>query len=492
MVRGTILIVGVGDGAQQAASALGDIAHRVLRAADGAAALDVLAAEPMQLVVADWDLPDGDGMTLCRAVRAHPSLAAPQFILVGRRRDGVTPVVEALEAGVECLTVPFAPAELLARVRAGLREDALRADQTRLQALVANVPGAIYRCAHDADYTMEVISDHIERIAGYPPSDFIQSACRSFASIIHPDDRAAVVRAVDAAVQQGLPFALEYRVVRADGAPRWVLERGQLVRGQDGRSWLDGVIFDITERRRAEQILRGQQAEQARMAELRASRARIVKAADSARRRIQRDLHDGAQQRLVTLALRLRRAQGAIDADAAAARRQLDEALDELSAAIADLRSLARGIHPAVLSDRGLRAALQSLAAQAPLPVELEVHDGRLPAAVESAAYFVVCEALTNVAKYAEATYASARVVCADAHVLVEVADDGVGGAAGSVDSGLGGLADRIAALDGRLEVISPPGEGTLVRATIPVDGQRPAPAAHPPADEPEVFVRTA
>ena len=488
MARGTILIVGSGDGAVQAAAALDGISHRVLREPDGGGALEALAREPVQLVVADWDLPDGDGMALCRAVREHPSLAAPQFILIGPRRDGVASVVEALEAGVESLTVPFDRAELLARVRAGLREMALRADQTRLQALVANVPGAIYRCAHDADYTMEVISDAIEDITGHPPSDFVQNACRTFASIIHPEDRAEVERAVDAAVAEGRPFALEYRVMRADGTPRWVLERGRLVRGEDGRSWLDGVIFDITERRRAEAILRGQEAEQARMAELRASRARIVNAADSARRRIQRDLHDGAQQRLVTLALRLRGAHGAIDAAPAAARRQLDEALDELGAAIADLRSLARGIHPAVLSDRGLAAALHSLAARAPLPVELEVHDGRLPAAVESAAYFVVCEALTNVAKYAEATYAAVRVVCQDAHVLVEVADDGVGGASGSVDSGLGGLADRVEALDGRLELISPPGEGTLVRAEIPLEPQPPAaaPAPEPPPAEKE------
>ena len=490
MARGTILIVGSADGAGQAAAALDGISHRVLREADGAGALAALAREPVQLVVADWDLPDRDGMALCRAVREHPSLATPQFILLGPRRDGSAPVAEALEAGLECLIVPFEPAELLARVRAELREMALRADQTRLQALVANVPGAIYRCAHDADYTMQVISDDIERITGHPAADFVQNACRTFASIIHPEDRPAVERAVDAAVAEGRPFALEYRVVRADGAARWVLERGRLVRGEDGRSWLDGVIFDITERRRAEEVLRGQEAEQARMAELRASRARIVHAADAARRRIQRDLHDGAQQRLVTLALRLRGARGAIDDDPAAAGRRLDAALEELSEAIADLRSLARGIHPAVLSDRGLGPALQSLAARAPLPVELEICDGRLPAAVESAAYFVVCEALTNVAKYARATHAAVRVVRSPSHVLLEVADDGVGGAVGGVDSGLGGLADRVEALDGRLEIISPPREGTLVRAEIPLapepDRLEIEPAAEPLPEEEE------
>ena len=475
----TILIVGSGDGATAAGAVLEGAPYRVLREPHGARALAALGLEPVRVVVAEWDMPGLDGIGLSRAVGDRPDLAAPPFILVADRSGGAQRVVQALEAGVRFVTVPFEPIELLARVEAELREVALRADQTRLQALVANVPGAIYRCAHDADYTMELISDHIERISGYPPSDFILSACRSFASIIHPEDRPEVDRAVDAAVDNERPFALEYRVVRADGTARWVLERGQLVRGQDGRRWLDGVIFDITERRRAEEVLRQREAERARMAELRASRTRIVNAADSARRRIQRDLHDGAQQRLVTLALRLRGARVAIKDDPDGAGRQLDEALDELKHAIEDLRSLARGIHPAVLSDRGLGAALQSLAARAPLPVELEVHDGRLPSALESAVYFVVAELLTNVAKYAEATYASVRVIREDSHVLLAVTDDGIGGALGSVESGLGGLIDRIEALDGRLEVISPPGQGTIVRAVIPLHADLPAPPEH-------------
>lgn len=477
MSGGTILIVGCGEGAIQARGVLEGSCYRVLHEADGAGALAALGREPLQLVVAEWDVPRLDGLALCHGARDDPKLAAPPFILVRGRVAGGQRVAEALEAGVECVTVPFEPADLLARVRASLRDVALRADQTRLQALVANIPGAIYRCSHDADWTMEVISDEIERISGYPASDFISNACRSFASIIHPDDRAEVDRAVATAVDRDAPFALEYRVVRADRTSRWVLERGQLVRGQAGHSWLDGVIFDVTERRRAEEILRQSEAEQARIAELRASRTRIVKAADSARRRIQRDLHDGAQQRLVTLALRLRGARDAIDDDPAGAGRQLDEAHEELTHAITELRRLARGIHPAVLSDRGLRAALQSLAARAPFPVELDIHNGRLPATVESAAYFVVCEVLTNVAKYASATYASVRVVCENDRLLLEVTDDGVGGARATGESGLAGLSDRVEALDGRLQVISPPGAGTIVRAEIPLHA---APEATP------------
>ncbi len=207
----------------------------------------------------------------------------------------------------------------------------------------------------------------------------------------------------------------------------------------------------------------------ARVEELRASRARIVEAADSERRRLERDLHDGAQQRLVSLALDLRLAAGKLDADPAAARQLLDAAAGELADATTELRELARGLHPAVLSDRGLRPALEALAGRAPVPVELdETPAERLPAAVESASYFVVAEALTNVARYAQASRAAVTVSRANGRVEVEVTDDGVGGADPEAGSGLRGLADRVAALDGRLEVVSPHGGGTTVRAVIP------------------------
>jgi signal transduction histidine kinase len=207
----------------------------------------------------------------------------------------------------------------------------------------------------------------------------------------------------------------------------------------------------------------------ARVEELRASRARIVNAADAERRRLERDLHDGAQQRLVSLALNLRLASGKLDTDPRAAKELLDETAGELAEATADLRELARGLHPAVLSDRGLRPALEALAGRAPLPVELvEPPPERLPAAVESASYFVVAEALTNVARYAQATRAAVSVSRGNGQVEVEVTDNGVGGADPEAGSGLRGLADRVAALDGRLEVVSEPGKGTTVRAVIP------------------------
>lgn len=207
----------------------------------------------------------------------------------------------------------------------------------------------------------------------------------------------------------------------------------------------------------------------ARVEELRASRARIVEAADAGRRQIERDLHDGAQQRLVSLALALRLTRDRLATDPEGAATMLDEAMEELDTTTLELRELARGIHPAVLTDRGLGAAVDALGGRAPLPVDVIGYpDRRLPSATEAAAYFVVAEALTNVSRYAEASAATVRIVEADGELEVEVADDGVGGADPAAGSGLSGLADRLAALDGSLEVISPPGSGTRVKARIP------------------------
>jgi signal transduction histidine kinase len=206
----------------------------------------------------------------------------------------------------------------------------------------------------------------------------------------------------------------------------------------------------------------------AKVEELTASRTRIVESADAARRRLERDLHDGAQQRLVSLALRLRILDSKLNRDPAAAR-ELAAARNELDQALEELRELARGLHPSVLSDRGLGAALEGLAHRAPLPVELEARSGeRLPERIESVAYFVVAEALTNVAKYSRASHASINLTKANGSLLVEVADDGVGGADPARGSGLRGLLDRVAALDGKLELDSRRGHGTTVRATIP------------------------
>ena len=203
--------------------------------------------------------------------------------------------------------------------------------------------------------------------------------------------------------------------------------------------------------------------------ELRASRARIVEAGYAERRRVERDLHDGAQQRLVALTMNLRLARDRLAADPEGTADLLDEALEELAAATSELRELARGIHPAVLSDRGLDAAIGGLADRSPVPVDvLETPDGRLPESIESTSYFVIAEALTNIARYADAARATVRVAQTNGVVEIEVRDDGVGGADPEGGSGLRGLADRVAALEGQFEVRGEAGEGTTVRARIP------------------------
>jgi signal transduction histidine kinase len=221
----------------------------------------------------------------------------------------------------------------------------------------------------------------------------------------------------------------------------------------------------------------------ARVRALQDSRARIIAAADAERRRLERDLHDGAQQRLVSLSMQLglakrRLAKGEPVDDLIAS------ADEELRAAITELRDLARGIHPAVLTDRGLAPALQDVVARCTVPVELvAVPEERLPAPMEAAAYFTVSEALTNVARYAQASVAHVDVRLREGGELaIEVADDGVGGAVADGGSGLRGLADRLGAIGGELQIDSPPGEGTRLRATIPLAEALPE-AARPGAE---------
>jgi signal transduction histidine kinase len=221
----------------------------------------------------------------------------------------------------------------------------------------------------------------------------------------------------------------------------------------------------------------------AKVEEVRASRSRLVEVGLRQRRRLERDLHDGAQQRLVSLALTLRLAQERLRSDPADADRLLDRSREELDEALNELRELARGIHPAVLSDRGLGAAVEALANRAPLPVEVgELPSDRLPEHVELAVYFVVSEALTNVAKYASASHASVALTQHDGRLMLEVSDDGVGGADVELGTGLRGLVDRLEAIEGRLEIESRPGGGTTVRASIPYALSGTSPGGQPRA----------
>ncbi|WP_406641413.1 sensor histidine kinase [Amycolatopsis sp. WGS_07] len=202
---------------------------------------------------------------------------------------------------------------------------------------------------------------------------------------------------------------------------------------------------------------------------LQASRARGVDAAEAERRRIERDLHDGAQQRLVAVAMSLGRAKSKFDNDPNAVRDLIDEAHSDAKLAVSELRDLARGIYPAVLGDRGLDAALSAQAAKSPIPVDVHVDvQPRPPAAVETTAYFIVGETLTNIAKHSGATEAMVKVWRSETHVITEITDNGHGGAEVRPGGGLAGLADRAATIDGVITVVSPVGGPTVIRADLP------------------------
>jgi PAS domain S-box-containing protein len=295
-----VLVVGAAEPEIQSwLRAAGHLPRAVRRASAAGAAL---AAEPVDLVIVDRDSSGKDAPEVCRVLRDDPRLGDAWMLAItvaakGRMADSV------LNAGADdYLHRPFTRAELIARTRAGLRAAQERSNDRLLRTLMENVPGAIYRSAWHADHQLEMITDEIERISGYPPQNFIASTRRTILTLIHPEDLDAVVDAISRS-EPDAPFELEYRIIRADGALRWVLDRGQLVAGPGGRLWLDGAMFDITERKGAEEAALRSEVEAARTAELRASRARIIEAADKARRKIERDLHDGAQQRMVSLVL---------------------------------------------------------------------------------------------------------------------------------------------------------------------------------------------
>ena len=234
---------------------------------------------------------------------------------------------------------------------------------------------------------------------------------------------------------------------------------------------IDGATVDLEQ-----ENLRLRAELRAQTQELRGSRARVVAVGDAERRRLERDLHDGAQSRFAGAALHLRLAQRKAPPDSELAR-MLETAIDELYTGIEELRELARGIHPAVLTERGLEPALQSLASRAPLPVDVSVSlADRLPVAVETAAYFAVSEALANVVKHAGAGLVAVDVRIACGRLLIDVTDDGCGGASADAGSGLRGLTDRVGALDGRVAIESPPGAGTRVQVEIPIRPALPSP----------------
>jgi PAS domain S-box-containing protein len=236
----------------------------------------------------------------------------------------------------------------------------------------------------------------------------------------------------------------------------------------DGRMGTAMTFHDLSQSVQAEDERRRHEVARAHLAEVRESRARIVEAADEQRRRVVRDLHDGAQSSLVRVSIALQLALRREDVTGEV-RTRVGDALENARSAIEELRELVHGIHPAVLTHRGLAAAVKHLADRASVPVVVEVADDRYSNSVELAAYFVTAEALTNVAKYARASKARVTIAPTASQLVLTVADDGIGGAQASAGSGLAGLADRIETLGGTLTVSSRPGHGTHVRAEIPL-----------------------
>ena len=338
--------------------------------------------------------------------------------------------------------------------RSDLRERIveLERDRALLNAIANNAPSLL--CLIDPDGTVRPYATNraFERVLGYQPDE--TGGVVFWEQYVPDGERAAARDAVHAAVRTQATVECEGRWLQRDGTPidiAWTCTPLPMI--ASGPVYLISGV-DITDRKRHEQ-------------EVRDSRSRIVAAADDARRRLERNLHDGAQQRLIALLLQLRGAQrGTVDRDSA-----LDLAADELAAAVKELRELAQGIHPSALSGRGLRAALRMVSARSPVPVELDVTDAALSEHVAAAAYYIVSESLTNVAKYAEASRAAVRVRETGDRLVVVVEDDGRGGANPYAGTGLLGLGDRVMALDGEMFVDSPEGGGTRIRAELPLDG---------------------
>ena len=301
----------------------------------------------------------------------------------------------------------------------------------------------------------EPLNASSQRALGYSDSDV---RGRDFVDLlIAPEDAEAARSLLRQAVPGAAPIEIDSTWLTRSGERLLVAWSVTHLAHHDGEVHRSLLVSgsDVTEWKRQEE-------------ELRASRARLVETADAERRRLERNLHDGAQQRLVTLALSLRLIESRLADDSETAE-ALAEAREELAEALSELRDLARGIHPAVLTGHGLGIALASLAERLPLPVAIsQSFDERLPEQVEVAAFYVVSESLANVQKYAQASKVTIEVTRRDEYAVVEVSDDGVGGADAGGGTGLRGLADRVEALGGRLEVESVAGAGTTVRALIP------------------------
>jgi signal transduction histidine kinase len=434
----------------------------MLAFAAGVMALPILLLVPMPLVVNEGDkvFVVAFGLAiLATALVVRRWVEAP-----ARRREEYLPVLVAgglyilsvavnlirrifeipdADAALAVAAVNLAPAAIPVALLIGF----YRQSERRMQALVDAIPDPLYR----VDREGRLLDTVGARPGGRPKSGPLGAVRHALFPARSRPLSDAIEQALDHDDLRSVDLELELPGGRRELEVRLV---------PSGPNEVTAIARDFTEQREAE-------------AEVRRSRARIVEAADAERRRVERNLHDGAQQRLVALSLALRRArtqlaEGAHDAASAT----LEEAATQLTTALAELRELARGIHPAILTEAGLGAALHALATESPIPTTLELDaPAEISPQVEAAVYYVVAETLANVAKYAQASAVQILLGVDQGSLRLEIRDDGRGGADPSAGSGIRGLTDRVAALGGRLDVRSPEGKGTQVVARFPMAG---------------------
>jgi len=418
---------------------------------------------------------DVEGFSACWAFPVTSPLTREQvFLIVTGSEDLSDQETFLLSVLAQLCGAVIASLELIAseRAHASLAELRGQADrerdvaQARAAVLAASEARqrAILEAALDAVISIDqyarvtYVNSAFERTFGYRAAEVTG---RELAEIIVPPSlreahRRGLARHLETGQVSILNRRIEMPAMRADGT-EFPAEVAVTSTGQPGQPAFTAYVRDITDRLRAEQ-------------ELIASRARLVAASDAARRRVTRDLHDGAQQRLVATLISLQLAEQRWESAPQRARELVAQALDDARRGLEDLRVLAAGLHPAILTQHGLAAAVRALADRLPFPVEIDVPGIRLPAAVEAGLYFFCSEALTNIVKHAHATGAWIRLEAPADHCLVEVWDDGIGGARlGPETTGLIGLSDRIVALGGTLDIISPPSRGTMLRAAVPI-----------------------
>ena len=378
-----------------------------------------------------------------------PVLVAGLVFVAGLVINIIRRIAE-LPEGIEAILLAvrdLAPAAIPIALLVGF----YRQSERRLQALVDAIPDRMFRFALDGRFVGSGDGEEDGDEAAEPDIPVGHRLHELMFAAASEAALAAADRALETGELQAYDFSLDLPAGRRNFEARVA---------PSGPDEVTAIVRDFTDQRAAE-------------AEIRRSRARIVEATDAERRRLERDLHDGAQQRLVSLSLALRLLRSRLEGgggDNAEAIAATDDAAAELKVALQELRELARGIHPAILTEAGLGAAITALAERSTVPATVDaLPDRRLSPAIEATAYFVISEALANLAKYASATHATVGAECRGSTLHVEVGDDGVGGADASRGSGIRGLQDRVAAIGGRFTIESPKGQGTRLVAEIPI-----------------------